>query len=477
MDNISLIKELRLLNIITKNDKLNPRYKVKFDKHPDVFNRLKKHTDFLDFENHGTIKERIYCIINNLVDIPACSNDDCSNKRIFHTNGKNNNNYGLYCSSSCAARDSKRSAKILNTKLGNPTKWLQERATARHTHCHDNLNIPTDVLEKLSNPDWLIDQHINQHKSLKRISSELNVSSTAVQQRIAQYGIPVNHGCCKTTVPENELVNFISGVYDGEIITNDRTIINPYEIDIYLPDVALAFEFNGVYWHSDKHKRKDYHKMKTEMCAAIGVQLIHVWEYQWNDKQEIVKSIVMHMLNKTQTRIYARHTTIRNVSSVDSVRFLNSNHIQGNVNGSLRYGLYYDNILVALMTFGKSRYGDADYELLRFANKVHTVVVGGASKLLNHFKNQKPDSIVVSYSHNDRGSGMLYQQLGFTKTHTTEPGYVYYKNGKVYSRVTFQKHKLHAVLESYDDSLTEYDNMMLNGYLRLWDSGNTVWLY
>jgi len=65
---------------------------------------------------------------------------------------------------------------------------------------------------------------------------------------------------------ENELKNFISNFYKCK--TNDKTYINPYELDIYIPDLKLAFEFNGLYWHNELHKENDYHLKKTELCEV-----------------------------------------------------------------------------------------------------------------------------------------------------------------------------------------------------------------
>jgi len=98
---------------------------------------------------------------------------------------------------------------------------------------------------------------------------------------------------------EINLLNFIKEKYKGEIIENSRSIINPYELDIYLPELKLAFEYNGLYWHSELHKEKDYHKIKNDLCDKKGIQLIHIWEDDWLYKKETIKSII---LNKIQNK-------------------------------------------------------------------------------------------------------------------------------------------------------------------------------
>ena len=89
--------------------------------------------------------------------------------------------------------------------------------------------------------------------------------------------------------------NFIKNNYDGTILENEK-IIEPYEIDIFLPDEKLAFEFNGLYWHSELRKPNYYHKMKTDMCEDKEITLIHIWEDDWVQKREIIESVILNKL-------------------------------------------------------------------------------------------------------------------------------------------------------------------------------------
>jgi hypothetical protein len=157
--------------------------------------------------------------------------------------------------------------------------------------------------------------------------------------------------------------------------------------------------------------------------------------------------------------------------------FLDNNHLQGNVNAAINIGLYYNDELVSIMTFIKSRYNkEVEYELLRFCNKLNTSVIGGASKLMSCFINTYKPNNIISYANRRWSQGNLYEKLGFTFTHNTLPNYFYYKNGDLESRVKYQKHKLKDKLEVFDDSLTESENMYNNGYRKIYDSGNKVYI-
>jgi len=282
---------------------------------------------------------------------------------------------------------------------------------------------------------------------------------------------------------ENQLSNFISDNYNQEIITSDRNIIKPYELDIFLPELKLAFEFNGLYWHNELYKDKNYHINKTEDCSNKGIDLIHIWEDDWNYKQEIVKSMILNKLKKTKNTIYGRKTEIREISDNKLIRkFLDENHLQGFVGSKVKLGLFYDSELVSLMTFGKKRLfmksksnNDNEYELLRFCNKINTNVIGGASKLFNYFiKNHKPKEI-ITYADRSHSNGSLYEILGFDFIHKTKPNYFYIIDRNREYRFNHRKDVL--ISQGYDKNMTEHEIMLERKIYRIYDSGSLKYKY
>ncbi len=279
-----------------------------------------------------------------------------------------------------------------------------------------------------------------------------------------------------TSKLEKEFISFIKQNYGGNIEINNTQLLSGQEIDVYLPDLKVAFEFNGTYYHSDLFKVKLYHLKKTRECDALGVTLYHIWDSEWIHKKEIVKSIVLNKINKTPNNFYARKCVIKEVNRKESTIFLNENHLQGNCISKVNLGLYYNEELVSLMTFGSLRKNlkqtpvDDHWELLRFCNKINTNVVGGASRLLKHFiKNYNPKKI-FSYANRDISRGKLYEQMGFKALGYTPPGYDWFSNSKRFNRFNFRKDVL--VKEGYDPSKTEYDIMVERGYYRVWNTGN-----
>ena len=160
-----------------------------------------------------------------------------------------------------------------------------------------------------------------------------------------------------------------------------------------------------MFWHSTRYKNKKYHSKKSDLCSEKDIKLFHIWEDDWINKKEIVKSIIKSKLNIIDNKIYARKCEIKEINNKICSEFLENNHIQGNINCKIKIGLYYDNELISIMTFGKKRLAlgnktqnNNEYEMLRFCNKLNTSVVGGASKLFKYFI-QKYDPIeIISYA-------------------------------------------------------------------------------
>ncbi len=323
------------------------------------------------------------------------------------------------------------------------------------------------------------------------IKTPVTCTSCEHTYEVAPYSHLTGVGCPKCSAKmvskrELEIGNYIESLSDTTLLRNVRGIIGRKELDVYLPEYNLAIEYNGVYWHSSNSKDKDVetskkHIHKTEACEALGIQLLHISESEWVDpvKQSIWKSLIKNKLGKSE-RVYARKCTIQEVDNVEARKFCQENHLQGNAHSSTQLGLYFNEQLLMLTTFSKSRFSEEDYELLRMCTLKGFTVVGGASKLIKAFKRSKEaNTTLVSYANRRWSIGNVYQSTGFTFKHYSKPCYFYYlgraTNKELYHRSKFQKHKLSKLLDIFDSSLSEVDNMYANGYRRIWDSGNIVY--
>jgi len=282
------------------------------------------------------------------------------------------------------------------------------------------------------------------------------------------------------SIYEDEIFEFLKSIYNKEIIRSNRTILtNNLELDIYLPLEKLAIEFNGLYWHSEisGNKKWDYHLNKTKLCQNKDIRLIHIFEDEWINKKEIVKSIIKSKLNLTN-KIFARKCRLREINDYKTIEhFYSNNHLQGFING-IHIGLYYNNILVSCLSVGKPRFNkNFEYEILRFCSKNEYTIVGGLSKLFKYFISKYTPKNVITYCDLRYGNGKSYEKIGFTFFKETKPSYYYLKNGIRKNRLNFRKHILMETLDQFDSNLTEWENMQLNNYDRIWDCGNISYKY
>jgi hypothetical protein len=268
---------------------------------------------------------------------------------------------------------------------------------------------------------------------------------------------------------EKELVDFIKRL--GVIVEeSNHSILGKKEIDVFIPFRNLAIEFDGLYWHSElRGVGKNYHLDKTITCREKGIQLIHIFEDEWIYKKEIVKSMIQAKLGLCD-RLYARNCTIKDVSTDDAKLFLFDNHLKGYINGK-NLGLYHDDLLVSLLTYGSPRFdNNHDVEIFRFCSKRNMVIVGGLSKLLKGVGN----CTIITYCDIRFGEGDSYIKGGLRKIGVSQPSYYYIKGDRRLNRLEFQKHLLKDKLKIFDHDLTEWQNMQLNGYNRIWDCGNNI---
>jgi hypothetical protein len=332
-------------------------------------------------------------------------------------------------------------------------------------HKKENLNNTDSILNftcNICNTDFDVNRQLFYFRKREKVSICLNCN-------------PILVGKSKR---ELEVLDLIKCNYDGEILTNIKNLISG-ELDIYLPELNLAFEFNGLYWHSDLYKDRLFHLNKTKQCRDSNISLIHIWEDDWDYKKNIVKSIILNKLGKSE-KIWARKCEIKEISDNKIVRdFLEKNHIQGFVGSKIKIGLFYEGELVSIMTFGNLRRSlgqkskEGSYELLRFCNKLNTTVIGGASRLFKYFIDNYDVKEVISYSDNSRGGGDMYKKLGFQFESETEPNYYWIVDGVRKHRFNFRKDKL--VKNGSDPNKTEVEIMNEMGYYRIFDCGSKKW--
>lgn len=291
--------------------------------------------------------------------------------------------------------------------------------------------------------------------------------------------------CDKRTISffQEGVVDFVQSLFPQHpILINDRTILFPRELDIYLQHKHIAIETDGIFYHSEVSgkKNKTYHIHKTSSCITKGIRLLHVFENEWNQKREIVKSVLKNILGADGVVISGRKTIVREIDPSVKSKFLVENHLQGNDHSTVKIGLFYGDKLVSVMTFVKSRFDKKlEWEMSRFCNLLGHRIHGGAAKMFSYFiKTYNPKSI-VSYCDRRYFGGEVYLKLGMTFVSNTPPNYYYIidKYDTLRNRISWQKAKLKDKLESFDPSKTEWENMQEHGFDRIWDCGSLKFVW
>lgn len=285
---------------------------------------------------------------------------------------------------------------------------------------------------------------------------------------------------------EKEILAFIKDISSKKevIYNNYRDIDGISEIDIYIPSKHIAFEYNGLYWHSEEFAGKKKHLDKLNKCADNGIRLITIFEDEWLHKREIVKSKISNILGiPSERKIYARKCEVREISYDIKNTFLEENHILGKDSSATKLGLFFKNELVSVMTFCNIRkslgnnYSEGLFELSRFASKLDTSVIGGFSKIFTYFIRNYEFTSIITYADLRWSEGNIYSVCNFEFSHVSDPSYWYIKNHRRFHRYGFRKNVLSTRLNVFDDELTEYQNMYANGYKRIWDCGQLVYRY
>jgi hypothetical protein len=266
-----------------------------------------------------------------------------------------------------------------------------------------------------------------------------------------------------------------------KVIQSDKKLLKGKELDIYIPEKKVAIEFNGLYWHSEEAgKDKTYHLNKWQICKDNDVQLIQIWEDEWNRNPEQVKRMIAHKLGfSNQQKVFARKTTVVTVPKAKAAKFLNENHVQGYASGTYYVGLIEkggdietDDILALLVLKNEAGTEGKTLNIIRYATSAN--VVGGFTKLLSYAeKTYKPESFITFADHGVSDGG-LYENNGFSADKILPPDYMYVVDGERKHKFGYRLKRFESDPElEWEAGLTERQLAKLNGLERIWDSGKT----
>lgn len=300
---------------------------------------------------------------------------------------------------------------------------------------------------------------------------------------MSRYGVP--YGCM---IPDKQ--NNFHKISKPNLLLHDRLerigIRSSFEFylcnkfyDLILPDQNILVEINPTYTHNiiGNHWNKEgldknYHLEKTQIAAEHGYRCIHIFD--WDDLDKVVDML------KPKKSVYARKCEIYKLIPQAGDEFLKKYHLQGTCRGQLLYlGLVYQNELLQVMTFGKSRYDkNHDVELLRLCTKLGYTVIGGASRLFSYATNEFGLNNIISYCDRSKFTGAVYEKLGMRLIRTSPPQEVWSQdNRRVTANLLRSRGYDQLFKTNYGKGVSNEQLMLENGWLPVYDCGQYVYEY
>lgn len=487
-------------NILDKNGKIYSKKTTKewfvksgFEKE---YEEIENKTSFL---SNPSFSQRAYHIFHDIDSVVLCQ--EChQNTPIFDTFIKG---YRRFCSSRCSAEHTKEQRKeTMIDKYGGYPFCMEPAVEKRKQTCIEKYGVEYPFQNKeiqdkqtlsmiatygVDNPSKL--QAVKDKKiqtCLSNWGTEHPLQCDVIQNKVKQYNLEnygvehffetdvfkdkiKNYTFPSQSSAEIEICEYIKSIINCEIEQGSRSILNGKELDIYIKDKNLAIEYCGLYWHSNKFRHNTYHKEKFVACQEKGIRLITIFEDEWANKKDLIKTKLSHILNANKSeKVFARNCSIKLLSNKDKSEFYEKYHIQGSGKSSIHIGLYYKKELVSCMSF-KQRSKDV-FELDRYATKY--VVIGGFNKLLEHFKKNFDWNKIITFADLRWHLGNVYINSGFEIESILSPDYSYIINNKRIHKFNFRKSLIEKKFpDLYDKNLSESENMKNIGILKVYDCG------
>ena len=293
----------------------------------------------------------------------------------------------------------------------------------------DNIHLPYKNKESFK---IFLEERKDKKYTLEELAKEFNVQNSHISNLIIRFGLKEYIKYWPNQSKEEiYLREYLNSIYNKEILYSNWDILENKEIDIYIPNLKLGFEYNGNYWHSNVYKEQNYHQEKSLECNKKGIKLFHIFGYELDLKENIIKSLIKSKLNLFDKRFYARKCEIKEIQYKEYADFCNENHLQGECGAKVKLGLFYNEELIQIMSFGKPRFTDKyEWEIIRECSKLGYIIIGGKEKLWKYFLRKFNPSNCLSYCDFSKFTGNSYLKLGFKLKQLNKPGFVWYDKVK-----------------------------------------------
>lgn len=333
--------------------------------------------------------------------------------------------------------------------------------------------------------EWQDKVHTENIRKSKE-SGDYNNRTKCRQTNLERYGVEYycitdecrNKGNGYHSKPNDDFASLLD---DAHIKYEREFKLFKYSYDFKIGNILI--EINPTITHqstfarfkNEKIKERTYHFDKSKLAEDNGYRVIHLWD--WLDK-----TIIIDMLRTDKKIIYARKCIFKIISKEEADNFISENHLQGSCRGNkFNFGLYYNNELVEVINFGKTRYTkDNALELLRLCSKKGFIIIGGVEKLFKNCLLSLPaDMNIISYCDKSIFSGYIYSKLGFQSVNRSIiKHWVNLKTNEHYTDSYIQRNGFDRIFHTDYGKGTNNTQLMLDaGFVEVYDAGQEVYLY
>ncbi len=275
----------------------------------------------------------------------------------------------------------------------------------------------------------------------------------------------------KESKAQIEIFEFVKSLAP-DAVSSDRTMIAPKELDVYVPSKRLGIEYDGLYFHSEEFLADDYAYNKANLAAQNNISLFGIFEDEWRDKQDLVKSMIVHRLGLTPKSVFARKCKIVQLTPGARKQFMDRCHIDGDTRSKSAWGLVdKDNNIVAAMSIRRPFHKThADVlEVGRFCVERGVSVPGALAKLSAHILKEIKSlgyRALMTYVDTRIGRAKGYQAAGFKVVRQTKARFWWTDFVSRFDRF--------SIRADSKNGITQKQRALDAGVVKIWGCSNVV---
>ena len=323
--------------------------------------------------------------------------------------------------------------------------------------------------------EYYIEHHQNHEHEYEFVCRKCGNIYMSRIHNLSMRKCPLCYSSITTSSKEQIIKDYIDTIYKGIVVRKNRTLLNGKELDIFLKDINLGIEFDGLYWHSELNGCKEYyHLSKTSQCENKGIRLIHIFEDEFDDKFDIVKTNLNYIINGS-IGLDLSNVEIKGIDDGTSLEFHETYNLNGNIRSANNIGMYYNGELISVLSFSNKKNNDG-YEITRYSvNGLYDRPII-LNKFLDYIRDIMKITDIELILDRRWDNGKEFENDGFYISRIYEPDYWYLNNGCSirYNKSFFRKENIQDKLKIYDPNKTLLENMESNKYTRIWDCGKLV---